>query len=116
MSQEERELLERIERKLDALEQKIGALNMPPRALTFRDAGRMLGRSAKTVRRMVASRELRTVTIAKSEMIPMSEVIRVVAVRPAERPAPAVKRGPKPKPQRSAKDEAAAIRALTKRR
>lgn len=117
MSQDERDLLERIERKLDALERKIGAINLPPRAVDVPDAARLLGRSPKTVRRMILAGELGTVLMLGSRMVPMSEILRLTTViTTARRSVPSVKRGPTAKRMASARERAEAIRALSKKR
>lgn len=81
MSHEERELLERIAARLDALEAKV---TVQPRAYKIRDAGRLLGCSPAIVKAMIRSGEIRTVLIGERAHIPVSEIMRITTVATAK--------------------------------
>lgn len=114
MSNEERELLERIDARLAALEQKVEMLVLPPRAVKPRVAGSLLGCSEKIIKSMIGRGELRTVPVGERQHVPMSEIVRLTTVT-----APPA-RGPVLLPRaRSAKvspTELEKMRALARRR
>lgn len=111
MSHEERELLERIAARLDALEAKI---SVQPRAYKIRDAARMLGCSPTTVKGMIRAGELRTVLIGDRSHVPMAEIVRLTAVGASQpKSAPSI---PRRKSVKLAQSEAEKIRALARRK
>lgn len=98
--------------RLESLEQKMEALVAPPRAFKPKAAAKLLGVSAETLDLMVKSAELRTVTIHKRQHIPLSELVRVTAVRAPSKSVAGSALRPSP---RHPKSEGEAIRELARK-
>lgn len=116
MTADLQEALTSIAAALERIERKIEEASTPPRALTRREAARLLSRSEATVKRMIAAGELRTVQIHGTPMVPFSEIVRVTSV------ASAPEKGPRLVPtgnaltraraaRKSSAEEAAKVRA-----
>lgn len=124
------DVLERIREELAELRRmvELQRLEAGPLTLSYERASKQLGVSERTLRRMVARKELVTVTVGKTPMVPASELRRLVSsappLRPSREAARAVaKASPKLKPRRSASmpegsssSEVAKLRALRKAR
>lgn len=52
---------------------------MPPLALSYADAGRLIDVSESTIKRLVAAGELCAIDVGRSRRVPVSEVERYVA-------------------------------------
>ncbi len=86
MSSEELErTLLRIEEQLRALAREAKKETVPLVALTVSSAAKALSRSRSIIWEMIRDGELRTVTIRKTRMVPMSEVLRVGSLPHAPR-------------------------------
>lgn len=118
--------MEDLERQVEALSrlvERIAAREgsvLPVREIYPRDEAAVLlgGISRRTLDRMVVRGEISTCPLGlrRAGGIPRSEIERIATPTPAAASAPQVRRGPRPKAERSARDEAEAIRALTRRR
>lgn len=114
------ELLAKLERLTELIARRDA---LPHREIYSRAEACILlgGISRRTLDRMVALGEISTCPLGLKEHggIPRSEIERKAAPKRAPEAPPPPKggrRGPKPKAERSAKEEAAAIRALTRGR
>lgn len=110
-------LLVDIRNRLSAVERRLEETAFLPRALRYRDAGRMLSCSERKVRQLVAEKKLRTVLVGSRRMVPLSEVVRITSFA-SERPkramdATLIRARPG---AASAAQEAERARALTRRR
>lgn len=70
----------------DRIERLEGRFRPEATVLSLVAASKQLGVSLSTMKRMVANNEIRTATIGKREMIPISELTRLATPDP-ERPA-----------------------------
>lgn len=103
--------LQAIDSRLQILERRVESIIAPPRALKLDEAANLLSIGRTTILEMVRSGQIRTVTIKKRKRIPLSEIVRLTAVKEkSPRAAPGVRRKIDPR------SEAAKIRALTKKR
>jgi hypothetical protein len=105
-----RVVLQKIQDQLEAIDKKIEAAAVQPRALGMRKAALLLSRSPDTLKGMVKRKEIRTVLIAKVKMIPMSEIVRLTTVLVPARGAPNPRRQEPYDAQAEAERARAAIR------
>lgn len=108
--------LERIERRLIALEEKVDRIQVLPRAVKLTVAAKLLGCDVKTIKKDVARRKLRTVLVGDREHVPVAEIVRLCAVPslPALSPLSIPPRRRQKKAE--AKSAAERFRELAKRR
>lgn len=91
-----------------------------PEAVTYREAGRLLSVSERTIRRMARAGQLLLVHVGDSPKVPMSEVRRISNPSPGRSAMPEVTRKPAPSaapaPRRrsAAMPESAKVRAALK--
>lgn len=106
-------MLERIERRLETLEQKLEQQAQQRHALDFRDAARLMSLSLRSVARLAKSGELRTVRLGGRVLVPMSEVVRLSTPKASSKGGPLVRPSLSPA---NGKAEASALRAVLRRR
>ena len=106
--------LEQIARRLEALVERLeragGGAELPA-VLTPKAAARALSVSVKTLRVMIRVGDLQTCRVGRRWMVPREAIERLA--RPMPRPS---RHAQASKALQSAKDQAAALRALTRRR
>ena len=107
--------MEEVRGRLARIEER---LQPAPMCMTYPEAAKRLGIGLTLLREMVARHELRTATVGKRRMVPLSEIERVSQPKaPKARRAavsPRTRKGRRPAP-RSPAEEAAALRAWMKK-
>lgn len=82
------EALQRIERRLIVLEEKVDRIQTVPRAVKLPVAAKLLGCDVTTLKRDVRRKRLRTIRIGAREHVPMSEIVRLCATPTTPPPSP----------------------------
>jgi hypothetical protein len=107
------EVIEALLREVRSLRKLVEERGTERLTVNFKEAGEMLGRSAKTIARMEKRGQLQSVLIGGDKMIPVLE-LRRVATPAAEQKRSGGRKTIEPLP--SAKSEAERAREMLKRR
>lgn len=114
-------LLEAVAARLEAVERKVDAITVPPKALRIEEAEKHLPLKRAAIKDLIRKGKIRTVQIGERNYIPLTEIIRLTSL-PDRAPssAPAVHRSKKARATDRAVTESDAIldvvKSLKKRR
>jgi hypothetical protein len=96
---------------VEGMKAQIAATKLERLAYSFAEAGERIGRSSRTISRMVRANEMETVTIGNKQMIPASELLRITT------PKKQLPRGRPPRKSGGGKPATrASVEAMLKRR